>query len=210
MTPEVFVHVLSPSLAVWHCYDPSVKADLFATKISTPAGVYLIDPIPLPSPTLSSLLGHERVAGIIVTNGNHARAADDFSCTLDVPIHAHPDSRSALTSAEIADKADGDSIAPGLKVITIDGAGSGEIALHSDAEGGTLILGDALINMDALGFTFLPAKYCTNPRLMRKSLLKLLRLRFQRILFAHGTPIVSQAERRLAELLNGHQSDSRS
>ena len=60
MTPEV--SVLSPALAVWHRYDPSVKADLFATKISTPAGVYLVDPIPLPSRTLSSLLGSERVA----------------------------------------------------------------------------------------------------------------------------------------------------
>ena len=209
MTPEVFIHILSPSLAVWHCYDPSVKADLFATKISTTAGAFLIDPIPLPTARLSTLLTRERIAGIVITNGNHARAAGDFSREFDVPIHAHPEGRSDL-GARIADKADGDSIAPGLKVITIDGAGPGEIALHSEARGGTLILGDALINMDALGFTFLPAKYCTNPKLMRKSLLKLLRLRFERILFAHGTPIVTQAERRLTELLNGHQSDSRS
>ena len=60
-----------------------------------------------------------------------------------------------------------------------------------------------MIHFDPYGFTFLPAKYCTNFKEMRKSLRDLLNYKVKRILFAHGTPIVSQADRRLHQLLDG-------
>ena len=66
---------------------------------------------------------------------------------------------------------------------------------------GTLIFGDALINMGSNGFSFLPNKYCFNPKLMRRSLRKVLDYPCERILFAHGTPILSQAKSRLTNLL---------
>jgi len=68
-------------------------------------------------------------------------------------------------------------------------------------DGGTLIVGDALINFESYGFTFLPAKYCSNQKQMRRSLRKLLDYRAQRMLFAHGTPILSDASERLRGLL---------
>ncbi len=86
-------------------------------------------------------------------------------------------------------------------VVTIAGAAAGEIALHLCADGGTLIVGDALINMGSQGFTLLPAKYCDNQKKMRLSLRQLLDYPFERILFAHGEPVTAQAHARLAELL---------
>ena len=68
-------------------------------------------------------------------------------------------------------------------------------------DGGTMIMGDALINFEPYDFTLLPAKYCSNAKLMRRSLPKLLDYSFDRMLFAHGTPIVSGAWQRLEELL---------
>lgn len=209
MSTEVATHELSPALTIWHRYDPTAKVDLFATKITTTLGACLIDPIPIPPAILSDLIASDRVIAIILTNGNHLRAAEDFSRQFDVPIYAHAGAVADLTCKAAVETADGDRIALSLETITLDGAAPGEIALHSGAEGGTLILGDALINMGSLGFTFLPAKYCTNPKLMRKSLRKLLRYPCERILFAHGTPIVSQARSRLAELLNGPEPRSR-
>ena len=88
--------------------------------------------------------------------------------------------------------ADGEEICEGLHVIGIEGAPPGEIVLHYAVDGGTLIVGDALINFEPYGFTFLPAKYCSNQKQMRRSLRKLLDDKAERILFAHGVPISGQ------------------
>ena len=197
------MHQLSASLAVWHRYDPTVKADLYSTRLMATSGTYLVDPIQLDSAAFQVLLEGDHVAGLIVTNGNHARAALEFSQELSAPIYAHAAARTDLQGADVIELTDGLSIASDLTALTIEGAGPGEIALHSAGEGGTLVVGDALINMGSAGFSFLPPKYCTKPKLMRKSLRKLLDYSFERILFAHGAPIVSQARPRLVELLNG-------
>jgi glyoxylase-like metal-dependent hydrolase (beta-lactamase superfamily II) len=88
-----------------------------------------------------------------------------------------------------------------LTAIEIDGGPIGEIAIHSSRDEGSMIVGDALINFDPYGFTFLPSKYCSNAKTMRRSLSKLLDYDFERILFAHGTPILTGARDRLEELL---------
>jgi glyoxylase-like metal-dependent hydrolase (beta-lactamase superfamily II) len=75
------------------------------------------------------------------------------------------------------------------------------MALHHAANGGTMVLGDALINFEPHGFGFLPAKYCLNARMMRRSLRKLLDYAFDRMFFAHGTPILSGARARVEQLL---------
>jgi len=201
MTPDVETHQLSPNIAVWHCYDASVKADLFSTGLCTDSGVYLVDPIPLDAAVFQTLLGSDNVAGLIVTNANHRRATPEFSKRLAAPVFAHPDAKTDLEGCETIELSDGLMITPGLTALTIDGAAPGEIALHWAPEGGTLIFGDALINMGSNGFNFLPVKYCLNPKLMRQSLQKVLHYPCKRILFAHGTPIVSQAQQRLTELL---------
>ncbi len=191
---------LSPTLSIWHRYDPKVKADLFSTALETADGVYLIDPIA----DLPDALNGEAVIGIIVTNDNHARATADFAARLAVPIYARAEARDGLENCDVVRLNDGQQIGPGLVAIALAGAPPGEVALHHNADGGTLIVGDALINMESHGFTFLPAKYCANAKLMRRSLQKLLDYSFERILFAHGTPIVSRAHSRLVELLNGN------
>ena len=88
-----------------------------------------------------------------------------------------------------------------MEVIEIEGAVAGEIALYQPSNRGTLIVGDALINFEPYGFSLLPKKYCTDQRLMRRSLNRLLDHSFERLLFAHGTPITSGARTRLEQLL---------
>ena len=174
---------VAPGIWIWRFYDPAVKADLFSTAIETSHGIYLVDPIPLAPDATSELRERGTIAGILVTNHNHVRAADDFARRFQVEVY------------------DCGRIARGLDAISIEGAPPGEIAIHSEAEGGTLIMGDALINFEPYGFAFLPAKYCSNARVMRRSLPKLLDFTFERILFAHGTPILKGARQRLEQLL---------
>src|SRR3712207_7604903 len=50
------------------------------------------------------------------------------------------------------------------------------------------------------GFALLPAKYCTSQKQMRRSLRKLLDYEFERIVFAHGFPVVTRSEEHTSEL----------
>ena len=202
MSPASDFDRIAPHLALWHGYDHAVKADLYSTCVLTPRGAYLIDPISLQSETLHELVGSGRVSGIIVTSGNHLRAANQFAKQFSVSVFTRREAFPDKMRAQYRELADGDHICDELRVIGIEGAGPGEIALYHAAGEGTLIVGDALINFEPYGFTFLPAKYCSNENEMRRSLRKLLRYKADRILFAHGSPILSGASDRLQALLD--------
>jgi len=191
---------ITPSLFTWQAYDRAVKADLFSSAIVTTRGIFLVDPIPLEKEALHDLAGPGGVAGIVVTNGNHLRATADYSAKFSRPIFAAPAVFSD-TSLVFRHVADGDKIGDELRVIEIEGAATGEIALYHGAADGTLIVGDALINFDPYGFTFLPRKYCSNAKEMHRSLRKLLAYKAERMFFAHGPPILSGASERLQRLL---------
>jgi hypothetical protein len=192
---------IQPGLAVWHGYDSAVKADLFSTATSANDGIFLIDPIQLEEAALAQLLRKDAVAGIILTNSNHLRATDNYLRRFSVPLFAHRDSVSTAPPIHFSETTDEMMIGGELEVTAIDGAARGEIALYHAANGGTLVIGDALINFEPYGFAFLPEKYCQDPRQMRNSVRKLLRFNAERILFAHGMPILSGASERLQQLL---------
>lgn len=193
---------IASNIAIWHCYDSAVKAELYSTYLGTSRGTYFIDPIPLESEALYELVGPNSVAGIIVTNGNHRRASTKFAEKFSVPLFGQTGAFSDKAMCELKSVTDGDEISEGLRAIGIEGPAEAEIALHYAPEGGTFIIGDALINFEPYGFTFLPAKYCSNQKQMRRSLRKLLDYKAERILFAHGAPILSAASERLGGLLN--------
>jgi glyoxylase-like metal-dependent hydrolase (beta-lactamase superfamily II) len=119
-----------------------------------------------------------------------------------VPLFGRTEAFPNKAARELKRVTDEDEISGGLRAIGIEGAGDGEIALHYAPDGGTFIVGDALINFEPYGFTFLPAKYCSNQKEMRRSLRKLLDYKAQRMLFAHGTPILSGAREKLRALLD--------
>jgi len=192
---------IASDIAIWHAYDPGVKAELYSTCLLTSAGACLIDPIPLQSETLEEVVRPGRVAGVIVTSSNHHRSSVQFAEQFSAPIFARAATFPNNQPRELQRVADGDQICDGRRVITIEGAAAGEIVVHYTPRGGTLIVGDALINFEPYGFTFLPGKYCSNEKEMRRSLRKLLDYKTERILFAHGTPILSEAGERLKQLL---------
>jgi len=195
----VFWHA---GLVVWQAYDPAVKAELFSTAVATAADhIVLVDPIALAESELDRLSEQRPIGGVVVTNVNHHRAAAWYSSKFSAPLFGH---RASFADEQIASATfvtEGDKIAGELEVIELGGAARGEIALYRPAPDGTLIIGDALINFPPHGFACLPRKYCTDEKQLRRSLRKLLDYRAERLLFAHGTPILSGATTRLCELL---------
>jgi len=194
---------IDSNIAIWHDYDSAVKAELYSTCLGTPDGTYLIDPIPLENEALCEVIGSNSVAGIIVTNSNHHRASAKFADKFSVPLVGRTEAFPNKGAQELKNITDGEEISEGLRVIGIEGAADGEITLHYSPDGGTFIIGDALINFEPYGFTFLPPKYCSNQKQMRGSLRKLSDYKAKRMLFAHGTPILAGATDRLRSLLEG-------
>ncbi len=193
---------IASNIAIWHGYDSAVKAELYSTCLLNSDGMYLVDPIPLQREALDKLVGSAGSAGIIVTNSSHHRGFATFAEGLSVPVFARGETFQDKTPRLFREVEDGGKICDELRVIAIEGAAPGEIVLHYTSNGGTLIVGDALINFEPYGFTFLPDKYCSSQKEMRRSLRKLLDYTAERILFAHGTPILSGASDRLQKLLD--------
>jgi glyoxylase-like metal-dependent hydrolase (beta-lactamase superfamily II) len=192
---------VTDDLFFWQAYDPKVKADLFSTAFLTSSGILIVDPIPLAEAALNELVRIAPAVGIVITNANHVRVSHELSNRFSAPLFAHrdslPDGKVSFTSL-----ADGDKICDVLDVIELSGAAPGEIALHFAPNDGTLVVGDALINFEPLGFSLLPKKYCSDEKEMRRSLRKLLLRKSERMFFAHGTPILSGTTARLHRLLN--------
>lgn len=192
---------LRDALWLWQAYDPVVKSDLFSTAARLGGTLFLIDPIPLASPALEELLCAAPVGGVLLTNANHPRAAADFARQFEVPIFAAPEVMGELEPAHGRTVTDGEEIVPSATAIAIQGAAPGELAFHLAADGGTMVVGDALINFEPYGFSLLPPKYCSDQKEMGRSLRRLLDWSFERLLFAHGTPILASARARLETLL---------
>jgi len=147
------------------------------------------------------LVGSFRPAGIILTNGNHERAAADYRKKFKIPVFAHADAKGEFEIGVDHWIADGEAIDDGLTAIHLPGAAKGEIAIRVAGGNGMVLMGDALIHVEPYGFALLPEKYCTDAKLMKQSLRKLLQFSFEAMTFAHGLPIVSGAKSRLEQLL---------
>lgn len=191
------IQLVHEKLAFWQAYEPGVKCDLSSCAILTREGLVLVDPISLTENGMVALHSLGRPHAIVLTNGNHLRDALAFRSRLEIPVFA---SANAETEAGIlVDRilAEEELVA-GLRVVSIEGAGLGEIALCGD---GTLCVGDAIINLSSHEFSLLPEKYCDAPEKLRDSLRKLLQYEFQVMTFAHGAPLIKDAHSRLENLL---------
>jgi hypothetical protein len=187
-----------PGLYYWQAYDPAVKTDLSCCACQTAQGLVFIDPVPLQKAPEAELLALAPPRAIILTSGNHARAAEDFRQRFSIPIYAHAEAAPEFSFAVDHQVTDGETILDEFTVATLPGAAEGEIALHRDS---AWHLGDALIHAPPFGFAMLPDKYCADPRELRRALQKLLRNPFEVLTFAHGLPIVAHARQRLSQIL---------
>lgn len=200
MRPVDEIQPVNDRLIFWQGYEPAVKVDLSSHAFLTPDGWVLIDPIPLRDELLAELIERKNIAAILLTNGNHERAAADFKEKCGAPVVAHVGAQGGFSIEADRWIHDGDNVA-GLAVIHLPGFAPGEIALHSPEDGGTMIAGDALIHLQSHGFSLLPDKYCADPKLAHQSAQKLLQFPFEVMTFAHGLPIISGAKRHLETLL---------
>lgn len=188
---------ITPALCAWQAHDPAVKCDLSSCALDGADGIIFIDPIELSPTAFARLLHGRKPRAILLTNGNHTRAAGKLRDNLGVKIFAPADAAGLeITPDELL--AEGQIAPGGMKVVTLPGSGPGEIALVGQ---GIACVGDALIHLPPEGLRVLPEKYCSNAGELRRSLRKLLSCEFQLLTFAHGAPLVASARQKLEQLL---------
>jgi glyoxylase-like metal-dependent hydrolase (beta-lactamase superfamily II) len=192
---------VSPSLLFWQAYDARCRVDLSSCAHIVDGQICLVDPIELSPGAIEELSLVAPPKMIVLTNGNHARAALQFKERFKIPIFAHHDAREDLEIALDGFVDENARVFHDCHIIPLTGAGPGEIAIYQ-AGSGVLSIGDALINLPGSGFCPLPKKYCEDSKELTKSLGKLASIRVRAITFAHGLPIVSEAGERLLQVIN--------
>lgn len=206
-------------IAYWQAYEPSVKVDLSCAAIRIGRGLVLIDPIPLAEPALAELTAHATPVAVVLTSGNHERAAAWYAQRFSIPVLAHRNAAPEFSLAVNAflepdtevleqietlsgNSANQDTLTGTgtLRVVDLSGGAPGEIALVWSRCGGVLLFGDAIVNLESTGLIFLPDKYCTAPKALRAAVQTLSKVPASILTFAHGLPITQNAAERLATL----------
>jgi glyoxylase-like metal-dependent hydrolase (beta-lactamase superfamily II) len=142
------------------------------------------------------------VAKILLTNRNHSRASNAIRERTDAPIMIHPDDaphaigQGTLVDGELLI---GEKVGP-LVVEPAPGKSAGEVVLHWP-ERRLLIDGDAVIGNPPGRCALLREKVIDDLPRLRRSVINLLDLDFDALLFGDGTPILRDAKARLAELI---------
>lgn len=187
----------------WEAFDAASRVDLSASAVAVDGRLFFVDPIPLAKAALAELGAEHAPAGIVITNGNHARAAAEFRRKLGVPLAATAEAadEAGSTPTETIPPEGGPVFGGVFEAVPLPGGAAGEVALYRADRGGLLIVGDAIINLPSFPLALLPDKYCRDVRELRRSVARLLERSFATLLFAHGEPILQNAHARLAAML---------
>jgi len=169
--------------------------------IQTPEGVVLVDPIRLLPSVIAQIEQLGPPIAIVLTNANHDRAADWFRKRYDVQVYAHEKAPADCDTKIDVLIVDNEKLPGGLKAIYLPGASTGEIALYTRLDGGTLLAGDILVHPAGKNVKLLPDEYLEDRKLALQSLQRLLDLNFEHITFAHGAPLTGNAKKQIAAFL---------
>jgi len=192
---------LGDGIYYWSVYEPSVKCEIGCAAFRLAGGLVVIDPVPLVESAWKELFALAPLRAILLTNGNHVRAAAELRKQFPVPVVTAPDTRRDIAELTPDAYLFPNELLYGIAAIPIPGATAGETAFFVPS--GVMVIGDAVINTNLeVGLEFLPDKYCTDAEQNRASLRKLLDYDFHTLIFAHGAPVTNHAKEKLSALLN--------
>ena len=201
------MHELLPGIFSWARFSEPHGYNFHGTLILLGEGNLCIDPVEPEEDDLDQLAKHG-VAKVVITNRNHARAANRVRERTGGRVTLHPaDADHARAQGlEIDDSLEaGQRVGP-FEIIPVPGKSPGEIALHNPARR-LLIVGDALIGNPPGALSLLGDQVVDEPTLLRQSVRRLLELDFDGVLVGDGVAILEGARERLQELVAGFPSD---
>jgi len=173
-----------------------------------PAGNLCIDPVQPPAADLDEIAA-SGVATIVLTNRNHARAANVLRSRTGARtlIHADDAPHARRQGTDIDGYLDvGARVGP-FTIVAAAGKSPGEVALHWP-ERRILMVGDAVIGNPPGRCSLLREQVMDDPPRLRRSVAALLELDFDTLLVGDGVPILAGARARLEELVRGFPAAS--
>lgn len=181
------LHEVAPGVLQWSVWHPEKSLNFNGTFLRDPAGNVAIDPPHLDPAHLERIWTEGGVAHVIITSRDHVRNTAELVQRTSAKVHApRKDAESAHVSVDET-YGDGDELPGGLLAIAIpDSKTPGESALLLRRDGGTLILGDALIGRPAGRLSLLPDEKFADAAKAVRGLRVLLRHDFTRVLVGDG------------------------
>ncbi len=198
---------ICPNIWTWDWFSEPHGYDFHGTLVAHAEGNLCVDPVEPGSGDLDELV-RRGVARILITNRNHARAANLVRARTGARVAIHPaDAAYAREQRlEIDDELKAGQREGPFEIVAVPGKSPGEIALHDSARR-LLIVGDAVIGNPPGELSLLRERVMDDPPLLRRSVRQLLELAFDTVLVGDGVPILEGAHERLRALVAGFPAD---
>lgn len=183
------------------------------------SAVVVIDPIRLNRRDQEMVDGIGTPTDAIILGPNHERDTVAYQKRFGLRVWANRKLFSRIGIGVNTFFESGDALPAGLLPIDMPGTFHGETVLHHPPNGGVLLVGDAIFNLQnedlnaglklvgplglvPLGVRTMPRLFMDDPVLARESYRKLLECDFEGILVSHGQPILSDARNVLESLIS--------
>jgi hypothetical protein len=184
----------------WSAFDEARNLDFHSVLWVRAEGNVAVDPLPLSPHDRKHLAELGGVALVVVTNSDHARAAEPLAKECGARLAGPAAERATFPFACDVWLGDGDEPVPGLVALALDGSKTpGELALV--LEGKTLVTGDLVRAHEGGRLTLLPAAKLRDAAQAAASVRRLAALPgIEAVLVGDGWPIFRGAGAALEEL----------
>jgi glyoxylase-like metal-dependent hydrolase (beta-lactamase superfamily II) len=190
-----------PGIHRWSVSDDRIggaESDAYAV-VAEDGSVTLIDPLPIDEKALRKL---GRVEAIVLTAGNHQRAAWHFRKLFGAPVWAPLDAY-GLEDRPDATYAGGDNLPGGLVAYHTPGPAESMYALWLERPRSVVFLSDLLTHVKEGTPRFVESEYQDDPGRTRRSVQRILdHLPVEVLCFAHGKPILRDGASALRRALD--------
>ena len=180
------VEEVVPGVWHWRIHDDRINFLSAAHAVQTAEGTVLIDPVPLAPDALAEL---GPVAAILISAGTHQRSAWRYRRELGAKVYA-PALSKEIDEEPDARYSDGDRLPGGLLAVFTPGAGTTQHTFLLDRGPGVAFVPDMLARPPDGPLSLVPAEYMHDPEEARRSVEKLLGLKFSVLCLAHGAPLL--------------------
>jgi uncharacterized cupin superfamily protein len=195
-----------PGVWMWSAWQPdramAFNSYLFErTQAEDGDGAVVVDPLPLDEAALAWIASRGGVRTVVLTNRDHARAAQLFRERFGARVLAHAVEAPLFDIPIDATFADGAEVFPGARAVSLPfGKTPGEVAIHVP-RARCAVVGDAVIGAPAGSLSLLPDEKLEDPARFVLSLRALWALHLDALLLGDGQPVFQAADDALATLL---------
>ena len=196
---------LADGLYAWNAFNEEKGLNFNGAFVVCGGCAVVVDP-PAHSPSDEALVDLKlkvQPTVAVVTNKHHLRDVQWWLERYKIPLAMHAAETNDYEFEVSRKLKAGDKVEGRCEVVPLPGKTPGEIGLLVAGEGGTLIVGDALIGDPFGGLRFLSAEKIKDPAALKASLQALRRLEFERLLPGDGEPILSGAKAAVVRFLDG-------